>query len=281
MNPLAEKLLRKSALPNIYCPGCGHGTVLNSFLRAVDKLGIYQNMALVGGIGCSGWTPVFIKADTIHALHGRAIAVATGLKLAQPDRKVVVFAGDGDCMAIGGNHFIHAARRNIDLTVVMMNNNIYGMTGGQVSPTTPNQAHTQTSPLGNPEQPFDACELARAAGATYIARWTSAQPARMAKAMQEAIEHKGFSFVEIVVQCPTQAGRYMYGTGSAAKLYQMLKANSVRASRAVELSPEEMAGKIVVGRLLERTDRREFTEVLYSLGTAKGESDLEANRNRH
>ncbi len=269
MHPLAEKMLRKSALPSIYCPGCGHGTVLNSFLRAVDKLGIYENMALVGGIGCSGWTPVFINTDTIHTLHGRAIAVATGLKMAQPERKVVVFSGDGDCVAIGGNHFIHAARRNIDLTVVMLNNNIYGMTGGQVAPTTPYQARTQTSPRGNQEQPFDACELARAAGATYIARWTTAQPAQMAKAMQEAIEHKGFSFVEVVVQCPTQAGRYMYGTGSAVTLYQMLKEKSVRVSKAAELSPEEKAGKIVVGRLLERNDRPEFIEGIYSLTAGK------------
>ena len=270
MHPLAEKMLRKSALPSIYCPGCGHGTVLNSFLRTVDKLGVYDNLALVGGIGCSGWTPVFIKADTIHALHGRAVAVATGLKLAQPDRKVVVFCGDGDCVAIGGNHFIHAARRNIDLTVVMLNNNIYGMTGGQVAPTTPYRARTQTSPRGNPEQPFDACELARSAGATYIARWTTAQSAQMAKSMREAMEHKGFSFVEVVVQCPTQAGRYMYGTGSAVDLYEMLKTKSVRLFKAGELGAEELAGKIVVGRLLQRDDRPEFTEGVYGLCQAKG-----------
>jgi 2-oxoglutarate/2-oxoacid ferredoxin oxidoreductase subunit beta len=271
MHPLAEKMLRKSALPSIYCPGCGHGTVLNSFLRAVDKLGIFDNLALVGGIGCSGWTPVFINSDTIHTLHGRAIAVATGLKLAQPERKVVVFSGDGDCMAIGGNHFIHAARRNIDITVIMLNNNIYGMTGGQVAPTTPHRARTQTSPLGNPEEAFDSCDLARAAGATYIARWTSAQPVQLTRALQEAIGHKGFSFVEAVVQCPTQAGRYMHGTSSAVKLYEMLKADSVRVSKAVELAPEELAGKIVVGRLLQRTDRPEFTEGVYSLSASKGE----------
>lgn len=271
MHPLAEKMLRKSALPSIYCPGCGHGTVLNSFLRAVDKMGIYENLALVGGIGCSGWTPVFINTDTIHALHGRAIAVATGLKLAQPQRNVVVFSGDGDCMAIGGNHFIHGARRNIDITVIMLNNNIYGMTGGQVAPTTPYGARTQTSPMGNPEEAFDACELARAAGATYIARWTSAQPAQITRALREAIEHKGFSFVEVVVQCPTQAGRYMHGTSSAVKLYEMLNADSLRVSKAAEMTPEELAGRIVVGRLLQRTDRHEFTEAVYSLSTPKGE----------
>ena len=270
MHPLAEKMLRKSALPSLFCPGCGHGTVLNSFLRAVDKLQIFKNMALVGGIGCSGWTPVYINTDTIHTLHGRAIAVATGLKLSQPARKVVVFTGDGDCMAIGGNHFIHAARRNIDITVIMMNNNIYGMTGGQAAPTTPYRARTQTSPFGNPEQPFDACELARAAGATYIARWTTAQPAQMAKAMQEAIEHKGFAFLETLVQCPTQAGRYMHGTGSAVKLYERLKTSSVRASKEAGLSPEEKADKIVVGRLLQRTDRPEFTENVCSLLKEKG-----------
>jgi len=133
MNPLGEKYLRKEALPTIFCPGCGHGTVLNATLRMLDKVGL-ENFLFVSGIGCSSWLPVFIKADVLHTLHGRAVAVATGLKLAQPDKKVMVFNGDGDCLAIGGNHLIHAARRNIDMTVVTLNNYIYGMTGGQASP---------------------------------------------------------------------------------------------------------------------------------------------------
>ena len=160
MHPIAEKYLRKSALPFIFCPGCGHGTVLNAFLRVVDELDIIDDLSLVGGIGCSSWAPVFVNTDVLHTLHGRALAMATGLKLVNPDRKVVVFTGDGDCMGIGGNHFLHAARRNIDLTVIMLDNGIYGMTGGQMAPTTPSDAKTQTSPYGNPEPPIDACSLA-------------------------------------------------------------------------------------------------------------------------
>jgi 2-oxoglutarate ferredoxin oxidoreductase subunit beta len=265
MHPLAEKMLRKSALPNIFCAGCGHGTVLNSYLRAVDQLGIFKEITHVGGIGCSGWTPVFIDTDTIHTLHGRALAVATGLKLANPKRKVVVFTGDGDCTAIGGNHFLHAARRNIDLTVIMMNNEIYGMTGGQVAPTTPGGARTQTSPYGNLEPTIDACKLAVCAGATYVGRWTVAQPGQLVKALREAIMHKGFAFIETVVQCPTQAGRYMHGTASATDLYNMLKKNTVKAEKAKKLSSNELAGKIVAGKLHEDISQPEYAETIYGL----------------
>lgn len=265
MHPLAEKMLRKSALPSIYCPGCGHGTVLNAFLRAVDKLDCRDDLALVGGIGCSGWTPMFINVDSIHTLHGRDLALATGLKLARPDRKVVVFAGDGNTLAIGGNHFIHAARRNIDLTLIMMNNEIYGMTGGQVAPTTPGGARTQTSPHGNIEPRADGCALAQCAGATYVARWTAAQPRQLAKSIAEAIEHKGFSFVEAVVQCPTQAGRYMHGTGSPVDLYNLIKRNTVSLKKAADMSARELEGKIVSGLLHQQDDKPEYTDAVYGL----------------
>lgn len=265
MHPLGEKYLRKSALPSIFCPGCGHGTVLNAFLRAVDRLGIAEQLALVSGIGCSGWTPVFIDGDTLHTLHGRAIAVATGLKLAAPDRKVVVFTGDGDCVSIGGNHFLHGARRNIDLTVIMMNNEIYGMTGGQVAPTTPPGARTQTSPHGNPEPTIDACELARTCGASYVARWTSAHPRQLAKAIAEGLEHEGFAFIEVMVQCPTQAGRYMHGTADPAELLELIKSAAVPLAKAEKMTPEEMEGKFVVGTLHQRHDRPELTKSLYRL----------------
>jgi 2-oxoglutarate ferredoxin oxidoreductase subunit beta len=263
MHPLAEKMLRKKALPTIYCSGCGHGTVLNSYLRAVDELGIFDRITHVGGIGCSGWTPVFLDTDTIHTLHGRALAVATGVKLADPKRKVVVFTGDGDCTAIGGNHFIHAARRNIDLTVIMMNNEIYGMTGGQVAPTTPGKARTQTSPRGNPDPTIDACRLAICAGATYVSRWTAAHPGQLVKAISEGLTHKGFAFIEVMVQCPTQAGRYMHGTDSAVALYRIIKKNTVRAAKAAELTPRELEGKIVVGKLHEDISQPEYAEVIY------------------
>lgn len=268
MQSLAEKYLRKSALPTIFCPGCGHGTILNAFLHAIDDMGIFDDLSLVGGIGCSSWTPVFINTDVMHTLHGRAIAVATGLKLANPGRHVVVFTGDGDCIGIGGNHFLHGARRNIDMTVIMLDNHIYGMTGGQVAPTTPFKATTQTSPHGNPEPPIDACAVAESCGATYVARWTSAQPRGIIKAIKEAIDHKGFSFVQIITQCPTYAGRYIYKTSTAHDLLNRLKSLSIKKSRADKISAEELAGRIVIGKLYQTDERPELCESIYSLMTA-------------
>jgi len=226
MNPLGKKYLRKEALPTIFCPGCGHGTVLNSTLRMLDKVGL-ENFLFVSGIGCSSWLPVFIKADVLHTLHGRAVAVATGLKLVQPDKKVMVFNGDGDNMAIGGNHFIHAARRNIDITVVMLNNYIYGMTGGQASPGTPLNSKTKTSPYGSHEKPFDAVKLAIGAGATFVARETSASPIKITRTLEKAVNHRGFSFVEIMSQCPTQAGRNIYGKSAPSDIFRILRDSAV------------------------------------------------------
>jgi len=265
MHPIAEKYLRKSALPFIFCPGCGHGTVLNAFLRVVDELDIIENLSLVGGIGCSSWSPVFVNADVLHTLHGRALAMATGLKLSDPKRSIVVFTGDGDCMGIGGNHFLHAARRNIDLTVIMLNNGIYGMTGGQVAPTTPTEAKTQTSPYGNPEPPIDSCSVAIASGATYVARWTSANPRGLMRAIKEAIQHKGFAFIDAISQCPTQSGRYVYGTGNPADLLNMIKKSTVTKAKADKMSPDELKDRIVVGKLHEVTDRPELAEKIYSM----------------
>ena len=218
MHPLGEKYLRKSALPTLFCPGCGHGTVLNAFLRVIDNLNNFDRLGLVSGIGCSSWVPVFINTDVIHTLHGRALSVATGLKMANPRLTVVAFSGDGDCMGIGGNHLIHAARRNIDITVIMLDNAIYGMTGGQVAPTTPIDARTQTTPYGNPEPPFDVCALVTAAGATHVARYTTAQPRPLVEGIEAALRHKGFSFVQVISQCPTQAGRYIYGMSKTRRI---------------------------------------------------------------
>ncbi|MFZ5768246.1 MAG: thiamine pyrophosphate-dependent enzyme [Bacillota bacterium] len=269
MHPLGEKYLRKHTLPTIFCPGCGDGTVLSAFLRAVDELDIGEQLALVGGIGCSGWIPVYVNADTLHVLHGRAIPFATGLKVTRPERKVVVFTGDGDCLAIGGNHFIHACRRNIGMTVVMLNNAIYGMTGGQVAPTSPYQARTQTSPYGNPEMPFDACRLAIASGATYVARWTSGHPRQLTRAFKEAILHPGFAFIEVLTQCPTQTGRYMKGGLDAPALLKDIRAGVVGKERAASMSPEELAGKVQIGTL-HREVRLEFTEALRQLTEGDG-----------
>jgi 2-oxoglutarate ferredoxin oxidoreductase subunit beta len=263
MNPLAEKYLRKAALPLIFCPGCGDGTVLNIFLRAVDEMGIFKDLALVGGIGCSGWLPTYLHADVLHVLHGRAIPFASGLKLTDPRRKVVVFTGDGDCVGIGGNHFIHAARRNIDLTVIMLNNGIYGMTGGQVAPTTPISKRTQTSPYGNIEFPFDVCELAKAAGATHVARWTVAHPRPLLNAMKESMEHRGFSFLEVISQCPTQAGRYMEGTGDPGKLLRLMKERALSVDQAKQAAPQDLEGRIVVGKLHHVQDKKELSQIIY------------------
>jgi 2-oxoglutarate ferredoxin oxidoreductase subunit beta len=185
--------------------------------------------------------------------------------MSDPKRKVIVFTGDGDCLGIGGNHFIHAARRNIDLTVVMVHNQIYGMTGGQLAPTTPSAASTKTSPYGNPENPFDSCELAKAAGATYVARWTSAHPRQLAKAIKEAITHEGFSFIEVFTQCPTQAGRVIHGKADPSALLEILKSNTVSVQAAKTKTPEELAGKYLIGTLYHNTDKPEFSTEVYRL----------------
>jgi 2-oxoglutarate ferredoxin oxidoreductase subunit beta len=263
MNPLAEKYLRKAALPLIFCPGCGDGTVLNVFLRAVEEMGIFAELALVGGIGCSGWLPTYLQTDVLHVLHGRAIPFASGLKLTGPQRKVVVFTGDGDCVGIGGNHFIHGARRNIDLTGIMMNNGIYGMTGGQVAPTTPLGSRTQTSPYGNLEFPFDVCDLARSAGATYVARWTTAHPRELLKAIIEGIEHSGFSFVEVISQCPTQAGRYMEGTSDPSELLALFKKRAIPVEQAKNIPGQDLEGRIVVGKIYHSVEKKEFSKALH------------------
>jgi len=206
-HPLAD-FLRQDRLPHIWCSGCGIGTALSCFISALQKSGLNPDkVAVVSGIGCAGRIAGYVKLDSFHTTHGRAIPFATGLKLANPELKVVVFSGDGDLIAIGGNHFIHAARRNIDITVLCINNFIYGMTGGQVGPTTPVGAMTTTSPYGNFEHPFNLPYLAAASGAVYVARWTTLHVRRLEKSIGEALTKRGFSFVEIISPCPTLYGR--------------------------------------------------------------------------
>jgi len=203
-----DAYLRMERLPHIWCPGCGLGLILNCFIRSLLKSGLdLDKVVVVSGIGCTGRAAGYIRLDSFHTTHGRAIPFATGLKLANPELKVVVFSGDGDLVAIGGNHFIHAARRNIDMTVVCVNNFIYGMTGGQLGPTTPLTARTTTTRLGNIEEPFNIPYLAAASGAVYVARWTTAQVRRLEKAITEALLKKGFSLVEVISPCPTYYGR--------------------------------------------------------------------------
>ena len=254
-----NRYLRLNRMPHIWCAGCGAGIVMKAILRAVTKLKWEQDgIVMVSGIGCSSRTPGYLDLNTLHTTHGRALAFATGVKLYRPALKVIVITGDGDAVAIGGNHFIHACRRNIDITAIVYNNHIYGMTGGQNSPTTPLHARTSTMVFGNIDQPFDICALARGAGATFVARTTVAHPAELERFIRKGLSHKGFSVVESMVNCPTAFGRRnrMRDPVDQLKDYQ---ARAVSAADASGMSPEELKGKIVSGILHEET-RPEYTE---------------------
>ncbi|QTA79157.1 2-oxoglutarate synthase, subunit beta [Desulfonema limicola] len=207
IHPL-EDLVRTDRLPHIWCPGCGIGSVFTSCLSAVKKTGIpYNQFTMVSGIGCSGRGAGYINIDSFHTTHGRAIPFATGIKMARPDLNVIVFSGDGDLFAIGGNHFIHAARRNMDITVICVNNLTYGMTGGQAAATTPHLAKSSTTTIGNPENPFNLPFIAYASGATYVARWTMLHARDLADAVEDCLLRKGFSFIEVLSPCPINFGR--------------------------------------------------------------------------
>ncbi|MGC9418671.1 MAG: thiamine pyrophosphate-dependent enzyme, partial [Rhodovulum sp.] len=200
--------LRQEQMPHFLCPGCGHGIALRALLWALSDLGIDKDkLAVVSGIGCSGRLSAYIDANTFHTTHGRPLTFATGLKLARPDLHVVVITGDGDCLAIGGNHLIHACRRNLDITCLMLNNEIYGMTGGQVSPTTAEGRYTSTTPAGNTEPGFDACTLAAAAGAGFVGREVTMQVLALRDVIRQAVAHEGFSFVEVLSDCTEIYGR--------------------------------------------------------------------------
>ncbi|MFC1572091.1 thiamine pyrophosphate-dependent enzyme [Candidatus Eisenbacteria bacterium] len=203
-----DRLLRADRLPHIWCPTCGIGTCVAAFVEAIEETGIpEEKFAVVSGIGCTGRVAGYVKLDSFHTTHGRAIPFATGLHLANPELKTIVFSGDGDLVAIGGNHLIHAARRNIDITVICVNNFIYGMTGGQLAPTTPQNARTTTSPYGAAEHPFNVPHLVASCGASYVARWTALHVRRMKRAFVEAINKHGFSFVEVIAPCSTLYAR--------------------------------------------------------------------------
>ncbi len=250
---------RQDRLPHIWCPGCGNGTVTGALVRAIDKLGLDKNnMVIVSGIGCSSRSVGYLDFDTLHTTHGRAIAFATGVKLANPKLKVVVITGDGDCAAIGGNHFIHAARRNIDLTAIIINNDTYGMTNGQASPMTPRGMFGTTAPYGNIEYNFDLCELAKAAGATYVARATAYHYVLLEDLIAKAILHKGFSVVEALSQCPTYFGR-KNKIGGAVETLNWIKDQTINIKAAASLPQEKREGKILIGELY-KSEKAEFTE---------------------
>jgi 2-oxoglutarate ferredoxin oxidoreductase subunit beta len=259
MNPIGEKYLRKDFLPFIFCPGCGDGMIVQALAHAVEELGVRDDLALTAGIGCSAWIAVYTHADVLKVLHGRAIPAAIGLKATKPSRKVITVTGDGDCLAIGGNHLLHAARRNIDMTVLMVNNQIYAMTGGQVAPSTAFGSRTQTTPYGNIEKQLDGCKVAIACGATMVSRWSTAHPKQLVKAIKKAISHKGFSYVEIISQCPVQTGRYLLGSGSPQFNLQWIKDHCVKQEDPSRWAEIEAQGNIPIGDFLQ-VEQPEFME---------------------
>lgn len=259
-HPLRQKYTRRHVKRTTTCPGCGIGTVSQAILRAIDELQLdIDDFIFVSGIGCSAWIPSpFYNADTLHTTHGRPIAFATGVKLGLPDKHVMVVSGDGDLTAIGGNHLIHAARRNINLTVVLVNNGIYGMTGGQTAPTTPRGIKTVTSPYGAMEHHFDISPMVVSAGASYVARWTTMHPRQMTRSIKKGIQKKGFALIEAVSQCPVQFGRVSQ-LGGAVDMLKHFKKNSIRINKAQEMDEVELQDKIVVGEFIDR-EKAELSE---------------------
>ena len=236
---VARDYTRQRFFPHLWCPGCGHGIVMGSIIRAIENLGIKKNdIVVVSGIGCSSRICGYLDFHTLHTIHGRALAFATGVKLSRPELTLIVPMGDGDALAIGGNHLIHAARRNIDITTIIMNNNTYGMTGGQYSPTSRYGDLTTTSPYGNIDRPFDIVKLALGAGASFVARTTTYHVTEMIKILEKAINHRGFSVVEALSQCPTYFGR-MNKIGNAVDMLNYYKTHTTPiGSRAKEKNPD-------------------------------------------
>ena len=250
-----RKYLRNITLP--FCAGCGAYTVTDVFLRAVHELGNenLNKFVFCSGIGCSAWIPSpHFLSDSIHTLHGRSIPVATGMKLVRPEVNVVVFGGDGDIVGIGLSHFIHAARRNVDILVIMVNNMVYGMTGGQVAPTTPFRTVTTTTPYGNFEYPIDAAGLAVAAGACYVARWTTVNVKELKESIKEALKSRGFRFIEVVSQCPTAYGRRA-GFRDAGEMLRWFKENTIPVEQAQEIDEGMPPHKIVIGEFVKKRRR--------------------------
>jgi len=261
LNPI-DPFLRSDRLPHIWCPGCGIGITINCFARALIESKIdLDSVTIVSGIGCSGRVAGYVKLDSFHTTHGRAVPFATGLKLANPKLNVIVYSGDGDLTAIGGNHLIHAARRNIDLKVICVNNLTYAMTGGQSAPTTPERAISATSPYGTFEPPFNLPQLVDAAGAAYIARWTTFHVRQLTRAMSEMLKKKGFSFIEVLSPCPTlyQRRNKMSDGLDTMKFYK--EKSRVRHGAPTSEVGLTLNGEIIVGRFVDR-DRPDYASLM-------------------
>lgn len=249
MEQIIDTYFRPGRLPHIWCPGCGNGIVTGALVKAIDKLALAKSdVVVVSGIGCSSRASGYLDFNTVHSAHGRALPVATGIKLARPHLKVLVVSGDGDAAAIGGNHLIHAARRNIDLTMVIFNNNIYGMTGGQYSPLTPTDSKATTAPYGTVDRPFDVAALARGAGATFVARSTTYHAQLLTDSIAQGIRHEGFSIIEAVTACPISFGR-QNKQGGAPEMMRWQKDHGVMLAAYEKMTDEQKAGKFPIGVL--------------------------------
>lgn len=260
MEQLIDKYFRPGRLPHIWCPGCGNGIVTGAIVKAIDKLALEKDsVAVISGIGCSSRASGYLDFNTVHSAHGRALPVATGVKLADPSLNVIVVTGDGDATAIGGNHLIHAARRNIDMTVILYNNSIYGMTGGQYSPMTPYGSKATTAPYATIEHDFDIAELSKAAGATFVARATTFHTQLLVDLIAKGIQHKGFSIIEAVSACPISFGR-QNKMGGPADMMKWQRDHAVMLPAWNKLTDEQRQGKFPIGLLYEVTDRKEYTE---------------------
>ncbi|MBD3368370.1 MAG: 2-oxoacid:ferredoxin oxidoreductase subunit beta [Candidatus Eisenbacteria bacterium] len=260
-----EYLRPAKKLPTVWCPGCGLGIIMSAMVRAIHSLALDKNdVAMVSGIGCTGRMPAYVDFNTLHTTHGRALAFATGLKLANPRLNVITAMGDGDALAIGGNHFIHSCRRNINMTAIVANNCIYGMTGGQYSPTTPHGKRGTTAPYGNPEHEFDCAKLAVGAGASFVARTSVYHVRELEKLIRQAIEHNGFSVVEVIANCHTSYGR-MNSFASPVDMLRWMKENAVPVARAEEMSEEELEDRFTRG-IIRRKELPEFIDVYDQLG---------------
>jgi 2-oxoglutarate ferredoxin oxidoreductase subunit beta len=250
---LIHKYLRHDKkFPHVWCPGCGIGIMLGALIRAIDRVGFEKDeVVLVSGIGCSGRLPVYVDFNTLHTTHGRALTFATGVKLANPNLKVIVIMGDGDAVAIGGNHFIHAARRNIDVTSIILNNSIYGMTGGQYSPTTPYGMKSSTTLYSNIEQAFKISELAVTSGAVFVGRGTVYHAKLLDNLIERAILKPGFSVVEVIAHCHTQYGK-QNRLGTAVEMMEWQRDHAVTVEKSATMRPEELQDKILIGVLVDK-----------------------------
>ncbi len=268
-----EYLRHNKTFPHVWCPGCGNGIVMAALLRAIYRMELSKDeVVLASGIGCSARMPTYVDFNTLHTTHGRALTFATGVKLANPSLNVVTIMGDGDATAIGGNHFIHAARRNLNLTAIIINNNIYGMTGGQYSPTTPFGATSTTSLYGHIEHAFSIAELAVTAGASFVARSTVYHADLLDKLIEQAMEKRGFAVVEVISNCHVQYGR-RNKLGGAVEMLEQFKANAVTVSRAAKMTPEELEDKTTIGVLTDREmpiSTEEYKKVRQKASETKG-----------